>query len=141
MTERLLPFAFFLLAVAGMAIGLSASEPIEVPRWILDGIMRIESRSYRLRDDSICYVDRRVGRAGEVGAFQLRPIALRDVHLVGMRDEIRRDPSAAEFAATLYLRLCFRRTGSWWRAVGLYHSSDPDEAREYARRVWSLRTF
>jgi hypothetical protein len=139
--NRLLPYIAFLIAIAGFTIGLMATEVPEVPDWIMAGILRVESRSYLLSDGSIRYVDRRVGSAGEVGPFQMRSIALRQVGLASWRWLVREDMAAAEYAATLFLRYCYRRTGSWWSAVGLYHSSDPGEAAAYAARVWAFRTF
>lgn len=139
--NRIAPHLLFLLALLCFCIGLCASEPIDVPPWILSSIAMIETRSIYRADGSINYVDRRIGKAGERGPFQIRTIALKDVHLVSMRADVQSDPMAAEFATICYLRLCYKRTGTWWAAVGLYHSSDPDEAREYAVRVWSLRTL
>jgi hypothetical protein len=42
----------------------------EVPRWVLAGILHIESRSY-FTTTGIVYVDQRTGAAGELGPFQM----------------------------------------------------------------------
>lgn len=141
MIERLAPYVAFLLAIAGFTLGLMASDPAEVPAWIMPAIAYQETRSYVLSDGSIRYVDQRVGKAGERGPWQMKPIALRQVHLSAWRWLICEDMAAAEYAATLYLRWCYRCTGSWWAAVGRYHSFDPDEAAAYAAKIWALRSL
>ena len=125
-----------------LALSLHASEPIQIPQWVVDGVLEIETKSYHRPDGSIMYVDQRIGKAGEHSCFQIRSIALRQVHLTGWRDLIQQDTVAAEYAFTVIMRDCYRRTGNWFAAVGVYHApQDPDEAADYARRVWALRTY
>ena len=136
--ERIFPHVAFLIIITGLTIGLMCED---VPAWILPAIAKIETRSIYQPDGSIRYVDQRVGKSGERGPFQLKSIALKQVHLSGWRWLICTDMAAAEYAATLFLRDCYRRAGSWWGAVCLYHSSDPTEGAAYAAKVWALRNF
>ena len=57
----------FILLLSLTILSLSASE---VPDWVLTGILKVETRSY-YNDEGIVYVDRRVGRAGERGPYQM----------------------------------------------------------------------
>lgn len=142
-----------IIAIIGMVIGFClpavGAEPIladyrtprivEVPAWILKNIARVETHSHWSADPSqTVYVDRRDGAAGEVGMFQMKPIAFRQIGMSALRDEARRDPVCAEFCAVLYLRWCHRVAGTWLGAIALYHTGpdgDPDEGRDYVLRV------
>jgi len=138
--SRIIPHLFFLLALACFTIGLCASEIIDVPDWCLRGILAVETSSYYRTDGSIAYINHRTSSAGAIGATQIKSIALRTVHLSSMRYQIATEPGAAEYAATIYLRWLYRRTGSWPQAVAWYGvgpDGDADDGRDYLRRVLS----
>lgn len=148
MTDRLLPHLFLLVAVIGLLAGFLlpaiGSEPVEVPAWILRNIARVETHSHWSADPSqTVYVDRRDGQAGEIGMFQMKPIAFAQVGMSSLRNEARRDPVCAEFCAVLYLRWCHRVAGTWLGAIALYHTGpdgDPDDGRAYVRLVQGRKT-
>ncbi len=117
----------------------AASEIVDVPGWVLRGIAAVETHS---QWDPVTmtgrYVDQIDGRDGEVGMFQIRRAALRQVRQLAMRAQCRRDPVCAEFCTILYLRWLYVRFGSWRLAVGLYNvgpDGDRDAAADYCRRV------
>lgn len=145
--SRIWPHVCFLIVILGFAAGLCAEDAtfavyrptriIDVPAWILRGIASVETGS-TYDGDRIIYRDRRDGAAQEVGAFQIRRSALRDIGLSAHRAEIRTDPQFAEFAAVLFLRRLYRATGSWRDAVIAYHvglDGDPVDGLTYYHRV------
>lgn len=143
-----------LIAIAGLVAGfccpaigadthpvvyrLDQSRIVEVPAWIMRGILARETRSYYAADGSIVYVDRRIGAAGERGPWQMRRCAFAQVGLLNLRAEATRDPVCAEFCATVFLRWCYAQTGSWRQAIAVYHTGldgDPADGLTYYRAV------
>lgn len=122
-----------------------------VPRWVLAGILWTETRSQYREDGTILYRDRKIGLLGEVGAFQIRPITLREVdRLYGLSwtaREVHRDTRAAEMAAACYLGYLHRHhaSGDWRRAIrmyctGPYGAWQGSEAARYLAAVEATRT-
>jgi hypothetical protein len=54
-------------------------KPSLVPKWVFRGILMRESKSYYDENNKIVYVDRGIGAHGELGPFQLTPIAFEQV--------------------------------------------------------------
>jgi soluble lytic murein transglycosylase-like protein len=46
------------------------------------------------------------------------------------------DPQLNVLVGAEILEYCVRVSGSWWKGIALYHSSDDARQREYARKVW-----
>jgi soluble lytic murein transglycosylase-like protein len=46
------------------------------------------------------------------------------------------DPQLNVLVGAEILEHCVRVSGSWWKGIALYHSSDDARQREYARKVW-----
>jgi hypothetical protein len=122
---------------AARALQLDRSRILVVPGWVLRGIAKVETRS-EYTATGIHYMDQRRGPGGEVGVFQMKRVAFRQVGLLSHRAEAARDPVCAEFCAIVYLRWCYRQTGSWARAVEIYHAGptgDPEDGAAYLRDV------
>jgi hypothetical protein len=94
-----------------------AGEPL--PSWIMPGIAMRETSSYYL-DGYLIYVDRRIGAAGELGPWQMKPGTLAMVFPKWKADTLRTNVFRAELATVSYLRWLRQRTGSWAEAVGCY---------------------
>jgi hypothetical protein len=98
----------------------------EVPCWVLAGIMAQETRSsYAIDGDTIIYVDRRVGAAGERGPYQMRRIAWQQIKQPGERFEnIATDMRYAELCAMRYLLWLYNNSakGSWPHAIQYYNA-------------------
>ena len=94
---------------------------VEVPQYILKGIAYVETKSY-YRNGTLVYVDRRTGRAGDTGPFEMTPVAFKTVRKVG--ESLSRcsiDAKLAEDLAVRYLLWLYEGPAgrSWDRAWGL----------------------
>jgi hypothetical protein len=114
------------LLVTSLSSVLAATD--EVPYWVLVGIMAQESRSYYATDaqgnETIVYVDRRTGAAGELSAFQITRIAWEQVRRPGDRfGDLARDQVYAERIAMDYLLWLYNGAAhrSWPHAVQMYN--------------------
>lgn len=98
----------------------------EVPCWVLAGIMAQETRSsYAIDGDTIIYVDRRVGKHGELSAFQIRRIAWQQIKQPGERfEDLATDQRYAELCAMRYLLWLYNNSakGSWPHAIQYYNA-------------------
>lgn len=105
-------------------------EPIvlrsyDVPQWVMVGILYTETNSMYSTEplaSPIKYVNRRVGKAGELGPFQMTYRAFLDVRRPGETfHRIHQDPIYAEELAVRYLVMLKRRHGTWERAIRAYN--------------------
>jgi hypothetical protein len=95
----------------------------EVPRWVLAGILHIESRSY-FTTTGIVYVDQRTGAAGELGPFQMTRDAFDLVARTGEEFErLKRDTAFAQDLCERYLRLLWSDFSDrdWFIATGRWN--------------------
>ena len=94
-----------------------------VPRWIVAGILAQETKSTLRPDDSIRYVDKRRGAAGERGPTQLKRIAFDQVKRPG--EAYWRVETDLDFALDIterYLLWLRKQTGSWREAIQAYNA-------------------
>lgn len=85
----------------------------------------------------------RVGGAGEIGLFQLKEIAVRDLGLQGYGsfDGWDRHPEDNIKAGVAFLLLQYKRTGNWIDALGAYNQGQagakryPERAAAYVQKV------
>lgn len=107
-------------------MALLHSEENEVPIWVLAGIMAQETRSsYALDNNTIVYVDRRIGASGERGPYQMKHIAWRQIKQPGERfEDLSTDMRYAEICAMRYLLWLYNNSakGSWPHAIQYYNA-------------------
>jgi hypothetical protein len=111
-----------------------------LPDWILPGVLAIETRSYMNEDGVIIYVDKRVGRAGEYGPFQMTRDAFNLMKKKGEKFErLKKDMPFAEEIAARYLFWIYNNKArrDWTRAVAMYNEGfrPSDVGYGYAQRV------
>jgi hypothetical protein len=95
----------------------------QVPRWVMAGILKVETRSILRADDSVKYVDKRRGLAGERGPTQLKRIAFDQVARPGEQFwKVEVDHEFAMDITERYLLWLKARTGSWEGAVKAYNA-------------------
>lgn len=113
----------------------------EVPFWVMSGILAQESNSYydySTGTERIVYVDRKVGAAGELSAYQITRIAWRQVRRRGERFEtLATDQRYAEQIAMRYLCWLYEHSakGSWDRAVEYYNKGPGNRSPKYLALV------
>jgi hypothetical protein len=129
---------FALVLVAFAAPTLTA---VEIPAWVLPGILREESSSRYTSTGAIDYVNRADGADGEVGPFQMTPAAFDMVKRSGERfDDLRTNLPFAEDCCRRYLRLLYADFAErdWFIAVGRWNVGPHGPytgAWRYAKRV------
>jgi hypothetical protein len=132
----LLHFALVLAAMAPAVL-----PAVEVPRWVLVGILHEESRSFYADHGAIEYIDRRTGDAGELGPFQMTRDAF---DLVARRgetfDRLKEDTAFAEDLCRRYLRLLYTDFSErdWFTTAGRWNAGPHGRTARlwaYAKRV------
>ena len=93
-----------------------------VPAWVVRGIAAQETRSRWSGVGEIRYVDRRDGAAGEVGPWQISPVALSTLGAYHLRDRIRQEPLLAESITRAWLLHLHDIVHSWPAAVRAYNA-------------------
>lgn len=89
------------------------------------------------------------GSSGEYGLMQLKEIAIRDLQLNGFGtfDGWRTDAAQNIRAGVAYLKLQYRRTGDWFKAVKAYNQGyqgakdNPQLAQNYLDKVRNKEQF
>ena len=102
------------------------------------GILKVETNSTYAQDGSIRYVDRRRGKDGERGAFQMTKIAFDQVKQRGEQFwMIETDPLFAELMAKRYLLWLYNRTADkdWHTAIQQYNAGPRKHSTEYLAKV------
>ena len=108
----------------------------DMPSWVLPGILAVETRSYYQDDGSIHYTDKRRGKAGEYGPFQMTRAAFRQVSRRGEPFwKLETDRVYAEDLAVRYLYHLRDRASSWEQAVQWYNRGPHHRATAYLRAV------
>jgi hypothetical protein len=118
---------------------LSATlHAVEVPRWVLEGILDVETRSWYLRDGTIRYTDKRRGAAGERGPFQMCKVAFNQVKKSGEQFwKIETDTKFAEEMAKRYLIWLYMHSArrNWLLAVEQYNAGPNRRSPHYLNKV------
>lgn len=113
-----------ILAILVLLTGIVPAAENEVPAWVLAGILKQETRSTYNADDSINYVDRRRGRDGERGPFQMTYIAWKQIRQPGETfASLSTDLPYAEQCAMRYLLWLYNGAArqSWAHAIQGYN--------------------
>ena len=72
----------------------------------------------------------------DLGGFQINTVHLKELAAMGISpDAVLRDGRVNAYAAAWLLRKEYQRTGSFWQAIGAYHSRTPHRRDAYIRRV------
>lgn len=96
-----------------------------VPQWVLEGIIGRETHSYYSKNGNIVWIDRRRGKAGERGPFQMTPIAFRQVEKNFRKfSKLEKDLVYAETMAIKYLVYLYNEHANrdWETAIGMYNT-------------------
>jgi hypothetical protein len=115
----------------------SSAYAVEVPSWIVKGILYTETRSY-IKNGQIVYVDTRVGKHGERGPLQMRKAALQTVAPGASVRRLQTDPKFAKECAEKYLIWLYEgpAENNWLRAIAMYNAGPSCKAiTRYVRRV------
>lgn len=125
---------------------LPVSKPVvikpksEVPHWVLKGIAKVETNSTIKPCGEIIWRDRRTGRHGDSGVFQMTRIAYRQIARPGDSfSRIKRDPEYAQELAERYLLYLRKRYTRWHDVIMAYNAGSPGSpaGRRYLRKVLS----
>lgn len=106
-----------------------------IPQWILVGILKHESRSYYDDNDDIVYIDKRIGKDGERGPFQMRRICFDQVCEKGEKfTNLSKNMNFAEELAIRYLLYLYngKAKNDWRVAIGMYNTG-PTNYNRYPR--------
>jgi hypothetical protein len=123
-----------LTLLLSLVVACQAQERIDIPHWVLAGILRVETGSFYRADGSIRYVNKERGRAGERGCFQVREIAFKQVRHKGEQFwQIEQDTAFCEEIAWRYLTWLYQNSakGSWHKAVEKYNAGPRGRNRRY----------
>lgn len=130
---------FMLLIIIALLISARCSATDSVPVWVLSGIMAQETRSYYAIDgDTIVYVDKRVGQAGELSAFQIKRIAWQQVAGPGEQfSRLATDQAYAQLIAIKYLIWLYDHSAkrSWPHAIQYYNRGPGRPSYRYYANV------
>jgi hypothetical protein len=110
---------------------------LDIPEWVEEGILAVESSSYYGADGHLVWVNRTRGRDGELGAWQVTPIAWMDVRKKGERFKDLKLPDQT-YSRTIfrrYITKMYRISGSWSLAVQYYNAGPGKRSPTYLRDV------
>lgn len=128
-------YLIIVLIVLSLASSLYAEEP---PQWMIDGILMVETKSYRRADGSIKYVDKTRGAAGEYGPYQMTRAAFKDVKRKGEQFwMLETDTKFAEELAIRYMKWIDKHYshGDWHRAIEMYNAGPNKHSPQYLKKV------
>ena len=111
---------------------------VEVPDWVLVGILKVETRSEYREDGTIKYVDKRRGAAGERGPFQMTKGAFNQIKKRGEQFwQIETDRVFAEECAKRYLVWLHTHfaKGDWMRTIEMYNAGPHGVSKRYLNAV------
>src|SRR6185369_13223601 len=120
-----------LLALLALASAWCADE---MPGWVFDGILAVESHS--TWTDRLHWTDHRPGRAGELGPMQVLYAAYKDVRQPG--DSFRRMATDGDYGVEIGVRYLWslrERGMRWERVVESYHAGPWKRAPGYLAAV------
>lgn len=119
---------------------------LEIPEWVLAGILATETRSYYTESGSIIYVDRKTGRAGETGPFQMTRAAWLQIReKTEKRSALKTDLVYAELCCMRYLawlvendqRKNHTTDTRWDSVIQAYNAGPGNRSRHYLALVKS----
>jgi len=97
-----------------------------VPLWIMRGIAMVETGSTLNDDGSIIWRDRRIGKSGDSGVFQMTRIGFADICKPNEKfSRIVKDPTFARELAERLLLKYYARHKSWDKAIQSYNAGRP----------------
>lgn len=105
------------------------------PDWVIRGILHVESRSFVDGNGHIQYVDKRVGKHGERGCFQMTQAAFDMVKQPGERFKDLDNPHFAEYKFVQYMRWLGKWATSWELRVMMWNMGPGRKAVDYLHRV------
>ena len=111
---------------------------IEVPDYVMIGILKVESSSYYREDGSIKYVDMTRGKDGERGCFQMKRIAFNQIKRKGEQYwMIEQNTVFAEECARRYLVWLYENSGNqdWSLTIQKYRTGPSGRSLRYLERV------
>lgn len=111
---------------------------VEVPEYVLVGILKVETRSYYREDGTIKYVDQRRGSSGEIGPFQMTRRAFNQIKKRGeLYWDIETDRVFAEECAKRYLVWLYNNSANqdWSLAIQYYNAGPGNASRKYLDKV------
>ncbi|WP_022846786.1 lytic transglycosylase domain-containing protein [Desulfurobacterium sp. TC5-1] len=115
---------------ASMVCFGKAAEYYGLPASLLVAIAEVESG---LNPGAV-----RLNRNGskDIGIMQINSSWIPVLKKYGIGEMDLYDPCTNVFVGAWILKQCFVRYGWTWKAVGCYHSGDPDRQLKYARKVY-----
>ena len=111
---------------------------VEVPEYILVGILKVETRSFYRENGTIKYVDQRRGSSGEISPFQITRGAFNQVKKRGeLFWDMETDRVFAEEIAKRYLVWLHTNfsNGDWHRTIEMYNSGPRGRSPKYLEKV------
>lgn len=136
---RCVDLAALVLLCAPLAAAADAT--VDVPDWVMAGILTVETGSHYDARGAIVYVDQRIGAAGERGPFQMTRDAFDLIKHAGESfEDLSTDLVLAESCCRRYLRLLFRAYADrdWFTAAGRWNAGPHGpwvRLWRYAKRV------
>lgn len=110
-----------LLALSPVFSAVSATLP-EVPQWVRHGILGVETSSFYAPTGEIVYINRKRGRAGERGPFQMTPAVFQETAGAGdVFADLAKDTAFAEGIFIRRMQDLYARLGSWDHCVRAYN--------------------
>lgn len=109
-----------------------------VPLWVLKGIAKVETNSTIKPCGTIIWRDRRKGKNGDSGVFQMTRIAFKQIARPGDSfSRIHRDPAYAQELAERYLAYLRKRYTRWHDVIAAYNAGSPGRpaGRRYLEKV------
>ena len=118
-----------------LLIAISSMSCTEVPDWVVRGVLLVESSSYFSSNGTLIYVDKRVGRSGERGPFQMTEIAFDTVKRPGEHFvNLQVDMALSEKTACRYLSLLYKRSNDWFLAIQMYNRGPGKKSATYLHK-------
>jgi hypothetical protein len=111
---------------------------IEVPDYVMIGILKVESSSYYRENGTIKYIDMTRGKDGERGCFQMKRIAFNQIKRKGEQFwMIEQDKVLAEDCARRYLVWLYENSGhqDWSLTIQRYKMGPSGRSQEYLEKV------
>ena len=104
----------------------------KVPRSIIKGVLMVETSSILKKDDTVKYVNKRRGLAGERGPTQIKPGTFEDYKKPGESfAKLEKDPMFAVEVTERILVDLKERLGSWKVAVQAYNNGPGNIDRDF----------
>jgi len=115
-----------------------------IPNWILIGMLKHETSSYYSESGSIVYVNKRVGKAGERGPFQMKHICFETIAEQGeIFKKLQTNTQYAEGLTVRYLLYLYDGPAhqNWKTAISMYNTGPTgykkyrEAGREYYENI------